>query len=97
MGFQFNRKYISQTLCENALSRISICNGSCFLKKEIKRNHQKQASSNSKINLVLALMDNSLEIQNRFPLSTKNEFLDRVPEVILQPSLLFLRPPANCI
>jgi hypothetical protein len=42
-GFTVNRDYITRKLCVNRLDPISCCKGSCFLKKSLQDDEDKQS------------------------------------------------------
>ena len=47
IGYEMNKDYISKNLCEYRFKTITTCFGSCFLKKEVKKNHEKDGLNGS--------------------------------------------------
>lgn len=41
-SFYINRDYIAENFCINRFDAITLCEGQCFLDKELKQNEQKQ-------------------------------------------------------
>ncbi|WP_306350740.1 hypothetical protein [Flavobacterium sp. '19STA2R22 D10 B1'] len=41
-SFFINQEYIANTICINRFDAIPICNGKCFLSKELKENEKKE-------------------------------------------------------
>ena len=44
LNFQINRDYIAETLCVNKNEPITICGGTCYLSKSIKKAHDNPES-----------------------------------------------------
>jgi hypothetical protein len=45
--FKWNEKEIASTLCENRFKKASTCNGTCYLKKQLKKTDQSSTSETS--------------------------------------------------
>ena len=45
--FKWNEKEIASTLCENRFQKASTCNGTCYLKKQLKKTEQSGTSEDS--------------------------------------------------
>jgi hypothetical protein len=51
IGFEANRNYIAQNLCENRTKPKSCCHGKCFLKKQLTKDNDQQTSGKSRQNV----------------------------------------------
>lgn len=45
--FKWNEKEIARTLCENRFQKTSTCNGTCYLKKQLKKTEQSGTSEDT--------------------------------------------------
>jgi hypothetical protein len=72
VGFQLNRIYIIQNLCENRFVPEKKCQGSCHLKKELDKQQKNQSSSESRLQEV---MEVNYVLQDNHPLAPRPETL----------------------
>ncbi|TDX84119.1 hypothetical protein [Epilithonimonas xixisoli] len=72
MNYAVNYKFISKNLCENKKKPELLCNGKCYLKKEIAKSSTDQSKNDSRIN-ISALADTFI-INETFTFSS-NDFI----------------------
>lgn len=94
-GFEINRDYIAKNLCENRTKPITLCLGSCYLKKEIKTQTEKKGLNPSSRTISLLAVFSSFF--NYSPLTLgyiRKIYYSGTPD--LTPSHLreFLQPPS---
>ncbi len=54
IGFELNREYIENNVCENRFDKIPLCKGACVLEKKFKENDSQQSKlPNLKMNEVV--------------------------------------------
>ncbi len=96
VSFEINQNYISKNLCENRLNPVSLCHGSCYLKKQIKKNRENSQTYVQKTLKILAIYVNPVAISPvEYTFYLQN--LDYTNYTILfRPTLGIFHPPCIC-
>lgn len=97
LNFRFNQKFIASYLCVNRDKPQLHCNGHCFLKKQLEKDHQRDATQNSADKGILDILYCSMNDHLQLPFIPSNIlYFFLQTRSLLHPALrAIFHPPAS--